>query len=126
MQTEQMNFPCLNLAVHFDGESYEPAEDRNRLKAQIVHVYELMSGHQWWSISQLCDAIWKRGMHASQQSVSARIRDLRKERFGAHTVDRRRRNKRGDWEYRLVPVAEVARRQELDEQGFVDMVEAMR
>jgi hypothetical protein len=36
------------------------------------------------------------------QSVSARVRDLRKDKFGSHRVDRRYAGN-GVWEYRLYP-----------------------
>lgn len=40
-----------------------------------------------------------------EASISAQLRNLRKNRFGAHQVERRSRGdrSRGLWEYRLVP-----------------------
>lgn len=117
METTALLFPELNVPRHFDGETYEPSEDRHRLSAQLDVVRGLMSNHGWWTIAQLADAVWKAGYRATQQGLSARIRDLRKARFGANTVDRRRRGKRasGEWEYRLVPERELKARREEEE-----------
>jgi hypothetical protein len=38
-----------------------------------------------------------------EASISARLRDFRKEQFGKHVVERRRRSQ-GQWEYRLIVV----------------------
>ena len=39
---------------------------------------------------------------APEASVSARLRDLRKQKYGAHTIERRHIGS-GLWEYRLAP-----------------------
>jgi hypothetical protein len=97
-------FPDLQVPRHFDGETYEPAEDKRRLTAQLSVVKQLMQDNRWWTIAQLCDAVWKQGYKGTQQGVSARIRDLRKARFGGHVVMRRRTERvSGEFEYRLLP-----------------------
>jgi hypothetical protein len=51
----------------------------------------------WWTLPQLAAATGY-----PEASISARIRDLRKPKFGGHTVERRHVSK-GLWEYRLCP-----------------------
>lgn len=121
----QMTFPGLDIPLHFDGETYEPKEDRERLTAQFTLVRDLMGNSAWWTIPQLADAIWKAGYKATPQGISARIRDMRKDRFGGHTVDKRKRTKRGDWEYRLLSEAEVSRRNAKMERELADIGEVL-
>ena len=54
-----------------------------------------ISGIVGYTLAQIAD-----DCAASEASVSARLRDLRKPRFGGHTVERRRRTQ-SVWEYRL-------------------------
>ena len=78
----------------FDGETYDRERDHARLATILRHVQDLMSDGKWrslWEISQR--------VQAPEASVSARLRDLRKRKFGGHTVERRHIG-RGLWEYR--------------------------
>jgi len=70
---------------HFDGETYEPREDHARLTSQLERVKAAMSDRQWWTLEQL---VTRCG--GTTASVSARVRDLRKAKFGEFTVARRR------------------------------------
>lgn len=83
----------------FDGPCFDPEYDRERLSGQIRRVYEAMSSNDWMTLSELEDFTGD-----PQASISAQIRHLRKERFGGHVIEKRRRGepKRGLWEYRLV------------------------
>lgn len=95
---EQFDFDKpLPQNVHFDGATYEPSKDLERLGRQMQVVISLMSDGHWRTLSQIEDAT-----NFPQASISARLRDLRKERWGKRTVDRRRKDK-GLFEYRLVP-----------------------
>jgi hypothetical protein len=83
----------------FDGrETYVPALDRSRLSRQLVRVRDLMGDGRWRTLEEIAAVTGD-----PAQSVSARLRDLRKPRHGALTVERRRRGegKRGVWEYRV-------------------------
>lgn len=88
--------------IHFDGSSYEPAHDQKRLGKQMQTVKEIMLHNSefgvWMTLSEL--AGWA---DAPESSVSARIRDMRKARFGGYIVERRRRGdpKDGIHEYRI-------------------------
>jgi hypothetical protein len=83
----------------FDGETIEHGVDTPRLGKLLRAVYDLMGDGEWRTIREITDAIGA----GSEASVSARLRDLRKPEFGAHTVDRRRRGEasRGLHEYRV-------------------------
>jgi len=85
------------IAMSFDGPTIQPELDRERLMGQMAHVLALMSDGQWRTLREIA------GDRYSEAGVSARLRDLRKPRFGAYTVDRRRRDdpRAGLFEYRV-------------------------
>ena len=85
------------MSAQFDGITFDEAQDGPRLTTQLDRVRELMSDGRWHSLRWLADAVG-----GSEAGVSARIRDLRKVRFGARTVDRKRIDG-GLWVYRLKP-----------------------
>lgn len=86
-------YPDLPL---FDGPGVEPA-DEVRLVGLLGRVGKRMALGDWCTLAEL--ASWCRG---SEASVSARLRDLRKTRFGGHTIERRRTSTPGVWAYRMV------------------------
>lgn len=83
----------------FDGSTYDPGQDRDRLRRQLERVLLLMRDAQWRTLFEISAETGD-----PLQSVSARLRDLRKKKFGKHTVLRRRRGpeKRGLFEYSLL------------------------
>lgn len=83
--------------VYFDGETYDADKDRVRLTGLLGKVTQLMADGEWRTLHRITAAIGA----SSEASVSARLRDLRKPRFGGHTVERRRVID-GLWEYRVV------------------------
>jgi hypothetical protein len=84
-----------NLA--FDGETYEPEKDQKRLGKQLFLIRDIMSHGRWERLPEL-----SRITGYPEQSISARIRDLRKPRFGAYKIERRRVSDSGTFEYRMV------------------------
>jgi len=85
----------------FDGETYERDKDKTRLKRQLSDVRRyLIANPSWHTLAELEEAL-----KYPQASVSARIRDLRKPKFGGWDVQRRRREgaEKGTHEYYLVP-----------------------
>ncbi len=82
----------------FDGLTVNKNLDEPRLNGLLHRVYRLMSDHQWRTLAEI-----QREVGGSEAGVSARLRDLRKSKFGSHTVSRRRRGggKKGLHEYRL-------------------------
>jgi hypothetical protein len=81
----------------FDGATYDPDRDKARLKSQLIRVWNTMSPGQWLTLRQIAERTGD-----PEQSVSARIRDLRKPRFGEHTVERESVGS-GIFRYRLIP-----------------------
>lgn len=86
----------LRQPPHLDGTTYEPAHDGARLGRQLIGVLAAMRDGRWWTLRELA-----RVAGGSEAGVSARIRDLRKRRFGAHQVERQRVG-RGLFRYRLL------------------------
>jgi hypothetical protein len=88
----------LELPPHraFDGGTYEPQRDYMRLSGQLKKVFELMQDGHWRTIPAIAHAVG-----GSPQAISARLRDLRKEKYGSHTVERRHLHD-GLFTYRLM------------------------
>lgn len=82
-----------------DGETYDPVLDKVRLNGQQRRVYLAMRDGAWRTLREISELTYD-----PEASVSARLRDLRKEKFGAFIVERRRRGgtPRGTHEYRLL------------------------
>lgn len=85
----------------FDGETYERPNDRGRLTSQLSRVRRFMCDGEWHKLDEILEAT----APGTVASVSARLRDLRKKKFGGQVVDRRRvgDSKDGVFEYRLDP-----------------------
>lgn len=83
------------LAIDFDGATYDAAQDKERLSSQLRKVRALMYDLREHTLEELASYA-----QCSVASASARIRDLRKPRFGAFIVHRRRIGK-GVFGYRL-------------------------
>ena len=82
----------------FDGETFDPTADGARLNAQCRKVYDCMRGGTWHTPEEIESATG-----IGWASASARLRDLRKARFGGFQVDRQRKGDaaRGLFQYRL-------------------------
>ena len=86
------------MELLFDGPAYDADRDQARLTGQCRRVFVAMADQRWYTISELermlpCD---------SSNSITAQFRHLRKDRFGAHTVNRRHISN-GLFEYQLIP-----------------------
>ena len=89
------------IQLDFDGDHYDPAIDRERLTGQIKDVYRAMVDGRWHTVEELQDATGH-----PQASISAQLRNLRKERYGGHDIiGRYRVNTNRIFEYKL-PVME--------------------
>lgn len=94
--------PNLDLA-RFDGSDIKPERDNARLSGQIQRVYDVMSSGRYMTHAQIRLAIrGKFGVEDKETSISAQVRNLRKPRFGGHTIQSRH-IKNGLYEYRIVP-----------------------
>ena len=91
-----MNIDPYNyVGPHFDGETYKPELDHTRLTTQLARVKDVLSDGKWYTLMELSIRA-----NCPEASASSRLRDLRKDRFGGHTVDRKR-SSRGLFFYRL-------------------------
>ena len=80
----------------FDGITINDERDNGRLQAQLDRVRAVMLGSlNWWTLRDI--ATWTGYPEAS---VSARLRDLRKAKFGGYNVERKY-VERGIWAYRV-------------------------
>jgi hypothetical protein len=79
----------------FDGDTLDPDLDAARLRGQLERVRLLMLDGHWRTLSQIVLHVG-----SSEAGISARLRDLRKQKFGAYTVNGRRRPG-GLWEYQV-------------------------
>ena len=80
---------------YFDGSDYNENRDRRRLSAVLRQVLAIMQDGQWHNITELAQATG-----ASEAGISARIRDLRKSRYGSNNIEKKHIID-GFWEYRL-------------------------
>ena len=80
----------------FDGSDYVRERDDVRLKGQLLRVWELMSDGKWRTLGEIA-----RATGDPESSVSAQLRHLRKERFGAHTIEKEYKDF-GLYAYRLI------------------------
>lgn len=81
--------------LDFSGATYEPERDRERLSRQLDAVRRAMLDGAWRTLAEIAAAAG-----APEASVSARLRDLRKPRFGGWTVQRKNLGG-GTWQYRV-------------------------
>ena len=83
----------------FDGDTFSAALDGKRLSSQFARVFALMRDGRWRTLAGIANQC----RPATEASVSARLRDFRKEKFGNHLVEHRRdETVEGLWWYRLI------------------------
>lgn len=83
----------------FDGETYEPKHDKERLNTAMARVYRLMRDGKIRTLREIAD-----GANTSEAGASARLRDLRKDRFAAFfgvTDVHAHRAENGVWHYQI-------------------------
>jgi hypothetical protein len=78
-----------------DGSTYSHPRDGARLAAQHHRVLAALRNGQWWTLRALHERTGD-----PEASISARLRDLRKPRFGSHVIEREY-VERGLFRYRL-------------------------
>ena len=66
------------------GETFVPEEDTERLNKQQQRVWDHMIRGGWHTLREI-----SRATGDPEASISARLRDFRKEQFGRHEVERR-------------------------------------
>lgn len=85
----------MQREITFDGASFDEERDGDRLRSQLNIVRRIMCDGRPHTLSELADAA-----SCSVASASARVRDLRKDRFGGHRIDRTYAGN-GVWLYRM-------------------------
>jgi hypothetical protein len=92
----------------FDGTTYIRSLDKDRLSTALQRVFYVgvdcsAIPDKWYTLH---DFQWTIkcifGEHYSEAGISARLRDVRKPKFGSHAMESRRRDG-GLWEYRIIP-----------------------
>ncbi len=84
--------------TRFDGETFDAQKDGARLKTQLHRVRHLMVDGSWRTLEEIRQNL--EAPYSSVPAISARLRDLRKEKHGGWEVLSRRRTK-GLWEYQV-------------------------
>lgn len=88
--------------AHFDGVTFDASLDGSRLTSQLERVRAFMADGQWHTLTEIANSTG-----GTLPAVSARLRDLRKRRFGTLVVEHRRvPGSDGLFEYR-VPVGQT-------------------
>lgn len=97
--TQRTLFDPQPLPAHFDGPVYDANLDWERLTGQIRRVFDCMKDGTWRTLEEIAEITGD--PHAS---VSAQLRHLRKQKFGAFQVNKRHRGEpsHGLWEYQLL------------------------
>lgn len=98
-KTVPASIPGEKQGATFDGAAYVEEFDYSRLKGQMLKIWELMKGGAWYTLQEI-----SQHTNAPEASASAQLRNFRKDKFGGHTVERRRRGDRtsGLFEYKLI------------------------
>ena len=87
----------LLTGADFDGETYDSMLDKGRLTSQLKRVHACLIEDRWWTLQEI-----SKRTGDPEASVSARVRDMRKEKFGhMNVLARRRKGGAGTWEYRI-------------------------
>lgn len=73
----------IDFTQRFDGSNYDHSRDSQRLGIQLSKIFNLMKDGIHRSLAQIESYTGE-----PQASISAQLRHLRKQRFGAHTVNK--------------------------------------
>ena len=71
----------IDTDAKFDGDDYQHDRDFDRLKGQILDIYQVIRNGHWYTLSGLA----KITKHP-EASISAQLRNLRKPKFGGYTI----------------------------------------
>ena len=84
--------------VDFDGDAYNRKKDKNRLTGQLLDIVNVMKDGRWRTVEEIAQKTGHK-----ETSISAQLRNLRKEKFGSNEVDKQRRGGEtsAEWEFRL-------------------------
>jgi predicted transcriptional regulator len=102
MQTQIQNSDSqqqINFNQPFEGSDFNPVFDQKRLSTQLLEIFSLMQDKTFRTLSEI-EKITGHG----QSSISAQLRNLRKQKFGSHTLNKKRRGQgsQGLFEYQII------------------------
>jgi len=80
----------------FDGVDYQHDRDFSRLKNQSERIISFVADGKWTTLREISAVTG-----APEASISACLRDLRKAKYGGHTLDRKYAGN-GVYEYRVI------------------------
>lgn len=69
----------------FDGRTYDHKRDHTRLRTALEAVHDCLRDGQRWTVYELRDGVRLR-TGKNHEAITARIRDLRKLKFGGHDI----------------------------------------
>ena len=78
----------VKLGADFDGDDIVQERDKPRLTRRLSLIYNYMKDGCWCDVREVAGYLAANGMWSSETSVSANIRNLRKDKFGGYTVER--------------------------------------
>ena len=69
----------------------------------VVYVKAVLSDGNWYMPWEIIAEIKRtKGVLISDSSCTARLRDLRKSKYGSHVIEKRRRQESTAYEYKLI------------------------
>jgi hypothetical protein len=86
----------IKQRVMFDGATYVPERDNERMTGQILRIWDVMVNGEWYTLSEISTITGD-----PEASVSTRLRDFRKSKFGSHTVEKEHLGN-GLYKYKLI------------------------
>jgi hypothetical protein len=91
----------MQTQFRFNGSDYKPKRDDKRLTGQLLRVWECMQDGNWRTLNQISKITGD-----PEASISAQLRHLRKQRFGAHEIEKEYL-KDGLYKYKLIINEEI-------------------
>ena len=91
--------PNYQSLQSFQGPCYDKTLDRTRLSNQFERIFNLMKDGKYRTLREIATVTGD-----PEASISAQLRFTKRQEFGAHDLNKRRRGieTRGVWEYRLI------------------------
>ena len=102
MSDEWDLFNQPNLDGPRDGATFDPYRDEERLNKQMRRVFAAMKDNRWRTLKDIAARTGD-----PEASISARLRDFRKPKFGSLVMNRRYLSD-GLYEYQLLPADQLA------------------
>jgi transcriptional antiterminator len=91
----------LNDSAEFDGDDYDSDRDKERLTKQRDKIRMYMEGRNYLTVKEVAEVL-----NYPENSVSAQMRNLRKEKFGGRIVHREYFGN-GLYKFKLMPKEEL-------------------